>query len=353
VRRRWAPAAALIAACLALAGCGRTQVAAPDLEVILADRPAENLSDYGLFRDRGAREPASRVRSYDLVNPLFSDHAAKHRYVFVPEGETAGYDPETAFAFPVGSVLIKTFAFAPDMRDPEDGARFIETRLLIRKADGWAAYPYVWNEDGTEAIYTPVGTRMPVETIDTAGNPLAFTYAVPNRNQCKTCHSVSGEIVPIGPKARNLNHVGPHGQNQLADWQGQGLLSGVPEDTPGLVSVVDPAASLEARARAYLEINCAHCHREGGSASNSGLWLEWDERDPARLGLNKYPTAAGRGGGTSVHVIAPGKPDRSILAYRMASSDAGIAMPELGRAVVDPEGLALVRDWIASLEEEQ
>lgn len=358
---------ALVAAGLLLAGCGAPGTpganaaganapgAGPDLSVILADRPAERLSDYGLFTDAGARKPASRVLAYDLINPLFSDHAAKHRYVFVPDGTAAQYDPDAAFGFPVGSVLVKTFAFAPDMRSPDIGERFVETRLLVRKADGWAAYPYVWTDDGTEAVYAPVGKRLPVSTLAPDGTPLAFTYAVPNQNQCKTCHAVGGEIVPIGPKARNLNHAGPQGANQLADWTARGLLEGVPGGGPGAaprqVDVRETEATLEARARAYLEINCAHCHRAGGSASNSGLWLEWDETDPARLGINKYPTAAGRGGGASIHVIVPGDPDRSILAYRMSSNEASIAMPELGRAVVDEDGLALIRAWIAGLDE--
>jgi hypothetical protein len=107
---------------------------------------------------------------------------------------------------------------------------------------------------------------------------------------------------------------------------------------------------LDHRARAYLDINCAHCHREGGSASNSGLWLQTSETSPVRLGIAKYPTAAGRGAGEAVHIISPGAPDQSILAYRMASTETGIAMPELGRALQDPDGVALVRAWIADMD---
>lgn len=324
----------------------------PAADVILADKPAATLAEYGLFTDDSGREPVSGVIPYDLINPLFSDHAVKHRLVYVPDGVSATYDAQEAFDFPVGSVLVKTFAYAPDMRAPETDERYLETRLLIRKEDGWAAYPYVWNEDQTEARYSPVGAKIEIESVSPSGEPLAFTYAVPNQNQCKTCHQKHGALAPIGPKARNLNHEGPGGQHQIAQWSELGFL----EAAPGLVDAVpaafDTSEPLERRARAYLDINCAHCHREGGSASNSGYWVEWHETSEARLGISKYPTAAGRGGGDSLHVITPGAPERSILAYRMASTEPGIAMPELGRALADQEGLALIEAWIKSLEQD-
>lgn len=345
--------AAAGAAALVLAACGAASPATgPDMDVILAERPAATLSAYGLFEDAGARTPALGVTEYDLVNPLFSDHAEKHRHVFVPAGKSATYDSDEVFAFPVGSVLIKTFAFAPDMRSPRDGERYIETRLLIRKADGWAAYPYVWNAEGTEARYAPVGSDHAITTISPAGEPLTFTYATPNQNQCKTCHQSGDAIVPIGPKARNLNHDGPQGENQIEHWVAAGLLAGAPDAPPAAPSIANQSLPLPARARAYLDINCAHCHKGDGSASNSGLWLETSEDSRARVGISKYPTAAGRGAGDRTHVIVPGHPDRSIMTYRMASDEAGTAMPELGRAIVDDEGTALIADWIAAMDSE-
>lgn len=332
-----------------LVACGKP-VAGPDMDVILADKPARTLAEYGFFQDVSAREPARGVVAYDLINPLFSDHASKHRLVYVPDGEAATYNGDDVFDFPVGSVLIKTFAFAPDMRQPEEGERYRETRLLIRKADGWAAYPYVWNEDETEATYAPAGDWLDVAFVDPAGEPVSIEYRVPNQNQCKTCHQMGDDIAPIGPKARNLNHEGPYGKMQLADWSARGILSGLPDAPPAVPSVAGMNASVEGRARAYLDINCAHCHRAEGSASNSGLWLGYDEAEPTKLGIGKHPTAAGRGSGDAVFVVAPGEADNSILTYRMASTEAGIAMPELGRALIDEDGLELVRDWISGIE---
>lgn len=333
-------------ATLLLAACG--QPAGVRDSVILAADPAPKLSDYGLFADAGARTLAEGVVAFDLVNPLFSDYAAKHRAVYVPKGKAAAYDASDVFDFPVGSVLIKTFAFAPDMRKPEDGERYIETRLLIRRQNGWIAYPYIWNAGQTEATYAPVGGRQVIETIAPDGQALSIDYAVPNRNQCKLCHLKDGVLSPIGPSARSLNHVGPHGVNQLADWTARGVLAGAPETAPAAPAAMGDAA-IEERARAWLDINCAHCHRAGGGASNSGLFLAWDETNPTGWGIHKRPTAAGRGSGDSLFVIEPGRPDQSILVHRLLSVEPGVLMPELGRTVVDKEGLALIREWIAGM----
>jgi uncharacterized repeat protein (TIGR03806 family) len=291
------------------------------------------------------------VKVYDLINPLFSDDAAKHRFIFVPPGEMAKEAGAGLPDYPVGTALIKTFAFAPDMRAPEEGAYKVETRVIIRKADGWAAFPYVWNEDGTEAKYAPTGARKTIETISPAGEPLEIHYEVPNKNQCKTCHQSGDAIQPIGPKLRNLDHPGPAGVDQLSDWVAAGILDGVSLGMNASPSAVDASLPLDARARGYLDINCGHCHKPDGSASNSGLWLTLEETSPTRLGLKKHPTAAGRGSGDRRYVIAPGHPEDSILAFRMASTEPGIAMPELGRTLPDPVGVELINAWIAGMEE--
>jgi hypothetical protein len=201
---------------LALAACSAP--AGVKDSVILAADPAPKLSDYGFFATANAGAAvADGVRPYDLVNLLFADYAGKHRFVYVPKGQSATYNPDTVFDFPVGSVLIKTFAFAPDMRDPALNEKWIETRLLIRKPDGWVAFPYIWNAEQTEAVYSPVGGKQVIKTISPDGEALTINYAVPNKNQCKECHSKGKVFTPIGPSARSLNHVGPAGVQQIAD----------------------------------------------------------------------------------------------------------------------------------------
>ncbi len=339
--------AAMLAACSAASRLPP----GPDMAVILAGQPAETLSAYGVFADMAGGRSAEGVTPYELINPLFSDHAEKHRFVFVPPGEAAAYHTTDVFAFPVGTVLVKSFAFAPDMRAPDEGAYLVETRLLILREAGWAAYPYIWNDAQTEAVYSPVGGRIEIKTISPAGEAVTLRYGVPNQNQCKTCHQSAEGIAPIGPKARHLALNGPRG-NQLERWARAGILTGLPDEVPAEAAAFDPRQPLNARARAWLEINCAHCHKADGSASNSGLWLTADEMSSSRLGIRKRPVAAGRGSGGYVQVIVPGEPDASILMHRMAAVEPGVAMPELGQTLPDPDGLALIRDWIAAMEAE-
>jgi hypothetical protein len=156
-------------------------------------------------------------------------------------------------------------------------------------------------------------------------------------------------------KARNLN--GPFAyaagtENQLAHWTRTGILDGAPAPAKAPRTAVwnDAAEPLEARARAYLDGNCAHCHNARGMASNSGLFLDLEETRPSAIGVGKRPVAAGRGSGNLEVAIAPGHPEASILVLRMASTEPGVMMPELGRSLVHDEGLALVRDYIAKME---
>jgi uncharacterized repeat protein (TIGR03806 family) len=345
---------ALLAAALVTTATAQSPPPVSDT-AIMADRPPELLSAYGFFRDAGAREPNAGVTPYDLNTPLWSDGALKFRYVYIPEGSQARYDAHGVFDFPVGAVLIKTFAFANDMRRPAENVRFLETRLLIRREDGWIALPYVWNEQQTEARLSIIGAEIPVNFTDEEGQAIALDWAVPNVNQCRGCHDRAGDLVPIGPSARNLNReyeYADYADNQLSRWATSGLLSDAPSNAemPRVPNAYDPAdGALEARARAYLDVNCAHCHNAQGPAHTSGLDLSWSESDPAHWGVFKRPVAAGRGSAGFDFSIEPGHPERSILLYRMESTDPGVMMPELGRQLVDRRAVALMRDWIAGM----
>ena len=298
-----------------------------------------HLSDYGFFADLKARTPGERVFVYNLETPLFSDYAEKQRYLYVPAGAKAAYDPDKALDLPVGAALIKTFGYR------QNGAfRPLETRLLLRRVAGWVAVPYVWNAEGTDADLKRAGTRIPVTFTDPSGASRRISYAVPNQNQCKDCHALSGAITPIGVKARYLNHGG-----QLQALVARNMLDRAPADAPRVARWDDARAPLNDRARAYLEINCAHCHNPAGAASNSGLFLDWRQPDAIARGFLKRPVAAGRGSGNRDFDIAPGDAEASILIYRMESTDPGIAMPELGRATVHAEGVKLLRDWIDAM----
>ena len=328
--------------------------AAPSLDAILAERPPKLLSEYGFFDELSAQKPAAGVVPFQLNTPLFSDNAQKLRFVFVPEGKAATYDEAEAFAFPVGSALVKTFAFSADYRKPGENVRLIETRVLLRQESGWQAWAYLWNPEQSDAALKIAGAKVDIAMVTADGSPLAFTYSVPNKNQCKGCHAFNGSIAPLGPKARNLNGEFAYAggtKNQLEQWTALNILSGAPAASavPKAPDWRDPSAPLEGRARAWLDVNCAHCHRREGPASNSGLFLTFGETDPVAYGVFKRPVAAGRGSGGREFDIKPGDPGGSILMYRVESTEAGVMMPELGRHIGDPKAVALLRQWIEGL----
>jgi len=321
------------------------------------DEPfCELLSSYRFFRDGSAQIPNDGVVPYDLNTTLFSDYAGKHRFLWLPPGTSALYDDEESFEFPVGTVIIKTFAYPADFRDPLLGERLLETRLIVRRDDEWEPITYLWNAEETEARRRIIGARIPVTWIDDEGETRSINYQVPNTNQCGECHEEHDEAFgPLGPKARNLNRDYPYPEgteNQLAHLTAAGLLAGAPdpEAAPRAAVFDDPeTGTLEFRARTYLDVNCGNCHNPSGLARTSGLYLDIFESDPARLGICKTPVAAGQGSGDRKFDIVPGAPDESILIYRMESTEAGVAMPELGRQTAHDEGVDVVREWIESL----
>lgn len=306
----------------------------------------ENLSDYGFFKGTLKDQiPTDGVVLYTLNSPLFSDYASKLRFVRLPEGKSVSYNPDSVLQFPMGTAIVKTFYYPLDERNPEKGRRLMETRVLLHEAKGWVALPYIWNKEQTDAVLEVAGGSDQVSWIDAAGKKQSFEYQVPNMNQCKGCHERSGEMTPIGPSVRQLND----GQ-QLQHWETAGLLKGLPKDhIPALVNYSNASASLDDRVKAYLDINCAHCHNATGPARSSGLYLEWNSKDRTAYGFFKAPVAAGRGSGNLSYDIVPGKPEQSILHYRMASRDPGVMMPELGRQLTHHEGVELVRSWIQSM----
>lgn len=321
------------------------------------------LSEYGFFVGNPAEQkPAEGVMPYTLNTPLFSDYAEKLRFVKLPPGTSARYDAKEVMNFPVGTTLIKTFYFPVDARDPAKGRRLMETRLLVRNEGGWKALEYVWNDEQTDATLEVAGERKTVQYVDAAGRTHEQAYVMPNLNQCKSCHNRAEVMTPIGPTARQLNGNLDYGPgsgsgpvNQLAHWQTNGLLTDVPESAkvPRAPVWNDPATgTLAERARIYLDINCAHCHRPDGPASTSGLNLSYFEQNPTAWGLRKTPVAAGRGSGGHQYDLVAGHPDQSILLYRMQSTDPGVMMPEVARKVVHTEGVALIREWIEKMPQD-
>ncbi len=323
----------------------------------LAELPYDNLSDYGFFE--GALKdmnPSAFILPYDLHTPLFSDYSLKARFMYVPSDASADYKEGVMHDFPEGSIIIKTFYYELDQTDPNSEKDILETRLLIHKKDGWEPASYIWNDSQTDAHFTVVGEQRPMSWIDENGETKTSNYLIPNKNECKGCHSLDGKFVPLGPKARNLNNTYSYSDgdfNQLDKWVAKGFLAGAPSASaaPFAPKWDDPSTgSLDLRARTYLDVNCAHCHNPNGPGDNSGLFLNADNTDLQSLGVCKSPVAAGQGSFGLPHAILPGEPDNSFLVLRMESVDPDKMMPELARSIVHEEGVELIREWIAAME---
>lgn len=316
------------------------------LGVSFKDQYPEYLSEWNLVSFEDNRiVPGPGVIPYDINAALFSDYAHKARFFRLPKDSMMTFDDSEVFEFPVGSVLVKNFYYPADFRDKDSQKRMLETRLLIRDSAEWNAIVYQWNDDQTEARRLILGDEVPVEWTDKQGLLQRINYSIPSQPQCKSCHELNGKLVPIGPTARQLSHDG-----QLEDWVTLGMLDHAGIGIEVLKDYYDRSWSIDDRARAWLEVNCAHCHRREGPAKNSGLFLLAAETDPYRLGVGKPPVAAGKGSGGLIHGIVPGAPEKSILMHRIESLEPGEMMPELGRKLRHEEGIELIREWIREMK---
>ncbi len=317
----------------------------------------EKLSEYGFFvgtlKDLA---PAEGVIPYELNTPLFTDYAQKLRFFKLPQGETITYREKEVLDFPVGTYIIKNFYYHNDQTKLEAGRRILETRILLRESDGWKTLPsYVWNDEQTEAYLTIEGATKDIVWINEQGKRMEVAYSVPSQVLCKSCHVNDHKLTPIGPKARQLNRdfaftVGT--KNQLTHYADLGLLKELPDIATVRKSPVwdEPATgSLQGRALAYLDMNCAHCHSEGGPGNTSALHLTEFETNEFHLGIDKHPIAAGKGTGGRPYDIVKGEPENSIMVYRMESDNPGEMMPEVGRKLVHEEGVALIKEWISKM----
>lgn len=289
------------------------------------DETPRKLSETGCIDMDDPSAPLPWLLAFDVNLPFWSDGADKQRMVAVPEGERASIADSGLVRWPVGTVLVKSFA--------QDDA-LVETRLLVRDGTGWVGYGYAWDEDGTDA------TLVQDETIAANG------WIFPGIRGCPACHTDDAGG-PLGTTVAQLDRTITRDDasvDQLADLVARGVIAN-PGDVDPLPQPGDDAP-LETRVRAYLDVNCSPCHREEGTGGRADL----DLRAAVALadtGLCGEPSA-GELGLDMPRIVVPGDPDRSILVARIgAPGDA--RMPPLATAVVDEEGTALVRTWIEQL----
>ena len=289
------------------------------------------LSDYGIFPDGAIDQPVAGFHKYHLATQLFTDYAEKQRLLHLPRGARFSFDPSGNAVFPDSSILVKTFFYYPDKRNPAGGKQLIETRILIKIQGQWNVGTYKWNAAQTDAFLLESGTDETVSWVNEQGFRKTLRYHIPSREACASCHRSGRSITPIGPKARNLNlslTSHPNRENQLLHFQRAGLLTLQPDDLLApLPDWQDSSIALDQRARAYLDVNCAHCHSSVGFAESTRLFLGYE-----------VPFSATRIGARKDHIL-----------HRIQATNPNIRMPQLGTTVPDSAGVALITAYIQSL----
>lgn len=289
-----------------------------------------NLSELNLFTGNlNELNITPLAFEYNLNTTLFSDYSHKQRIIALPEGTSMEFNGNGLPNFPDNTVIAKTFFYNNDERDLSLGRQIIETRILIKINGEWQSGDYKWNSEQTEAILDLNGSTLPITWIDRDGNSNSITYEIPSNTDCFTCHQSYDDLMPIGPKLRTMNFE-INGSNQLEQFINNSQLTGIANSASvrSLPNWEDPSASLEDRARAYMDINCAHCHIPGGQCE-----------DESTLNL-AFETPL-----SESDIV-----ERSFsIDYRISINIEGLGMPFIGTTILHTEGVTLIQEYLNSL----
>ncbi|WP_439152514.1 Ig-like domain-containing protein [Winogradskyella sp.] len=314
------------------------------------DTPFETLSAYNFFEGNLKElNPTFGVIPYDLMSPLFTDYAYKKRFIWMPNGVKATYvNDYSPLDFPTGSVLIKSFFYENVL--PNNDTKIIETRIMYKKEDGWDFAKYVWNDEQTEAYFDNNGSNLNLSWLED-GDTKTVNYRIPSRGECFTCHNKFETPLPIGPKPQNLNrdyNYATGASNQLSKLIEIGYLeNSLPESIQTTVKWDDENESLEMRVRSYLDINCAHCHSDNSYCEYRSMRFGFrDSAESDNLGVCIEPETQFI---PNSNIVQPNNIELSILYYRINTTDESFRMPLFGRTLKHEEGVRLVEEWIASL----
>lgn len=309
------------------------------------------LSQTGLYADAAALAVDPRNRPFAPQYPLWSDGAAKRRWIGLPDGGTIDTSDVDRWDFPVGTRLWKEFTFA---------GRRVETRYFVKTAaDRWAFGSYVWTEDQRDARLAPdEGVANAAEIAP------GKWHHVPSREECRACHE-SGRIEVLGFGALQLSDdrdpLAPHaeplagGMITLATLVREGRLRPA---RPELATTPPRVAAGDARERAvlgYLSSNCGSCHNRHSTIASLGLLLRYETAPAAgQCAADALATTVDQPGHWVVpaapdgasRLVRPGRPDLSALLHRVKSRRPSSQMPPIGTAIADREAAALLSAWI-------
>ena len=290
----------------------------------------DSLTSYQVFSGTPADlTPSADFELLELSSILFTDYSHKQRLVKIPPGTQMIQLRDGTIGFPDGTILTKTFFYYHDERDTSLGKRNIETRLEIKENGLWNAATYVWNEDQTNAYLKTDGLTTPVSWIDENGVSHSTNYEVPSGNDCIACHQSDSKVAPIGSSLLNLNRdVERNGGtlNQLTYLQNEGLLNNFQVNQIGqMVDYNNANASLDDRGRAYLAMNCAHCHNPSG----------WPKANEHEFDFRYQIPFAQTGISFEEEKIKRALDERE--------------MPFIGTTMLDEEGVNLLKEYLDNL----
>ena len=305
------------------------------------------LSKTGLFEELSPEMVnASGVYDYVLNTTMWQDGAESHYQIALPETSSIEWKANHEhWKYPANTVLVKTIQRDVTI-DSFAVPQKVETQILHFDGLEWHPYSYLWNDSQTDAeLVAADGTTkilgIPNPSAKMGGEEVE--YRVHSRAECASCH-VPRAGHAIGFDLPNLDR-----KQQIEKMVQLGLFSQqIPEKQRKQKMVaVDHDGILNVKARSYLAINCAHCHRRGGGGT-AHIEFPFTHDLKKTNSVSAAPTQ-----GTfeipGAEIIAPSDPYRSVLYYRMSTIGRG-HMPHLGNQQIDSEGLALVREWIESLD---
>ena len=317
----------------------------------LETMPYQTLSAYNFFSGTlKDLTPTFGVLPYDLNSALFSDYAKKKRFLWMPPNVMATYNEDAnPLNFPVGTIIIKNFYYEHVL--PNDETKILETRLMIKKDDGWTFAEYIWNDTQTEAEIETNGSYVSFDWVE-IDEIKSVNYRIPSIAECFTCHNKFGVPQPIGPKPQNLNKDYNYAEgtsNQLSKWVGQGYLeNNLPSTINTTVNWNDDSLPLDLRARSYIDINCAHCHSDESYCEYRPMrFAYFQNNDETNIGICVTPDTQVE---PYTKIVVPQNIDLSLLHFRMSTTEQQYRMPLLGRTLKHEEGVRLIEQWINSLE---
>jgi uncharacterized repeat protein (TIGR03806 family) len=319
------------------------------------------LSGTGAFSDTTNRISNAGLIPYIPNTPLWSDGAVKSRYVALPNNggvrtpdEQIGFLPTNSWTFPAGTVFVKNFDLVVNQTNTSVPLRRLETRLLVRDSNG-AVYgvTYKWRADNSDADLLTSSLNENI-LITNATGVSTQTWYYPSPADCLTCHTPVAHYV-LGVNARQLNGNLTYPatgitDNQLRTLNRMGLFNPAFDEAAitnfeQLSALTNASASLQQRARSYLDANCAQCHQPGGT----GITFDARYDTPlAQQNITNYPAAVSLGYDNAC-IIKARDMWRSTIWQRINSTNSTIKMPPLARNLIDTNAVQVFSDWINSL----